>query len=428
MFANLKGLFSPTNKDLRKRILFTLGCLAIFGLGTRVLLPKLANITNNLGFLQLLQLMSGGNLERFSIFSLGVMPYITASIITQLLQMDIIPYFAELKEQGATGRQKINKINRYLGIIFALIQGYIFSIAYLGSYGTITIIRSTIYMTAGTAFLLWLGDEITSKGIGNGMSLIIMAGIVNTLPQTFITAFNSFVFNGGAASWSGIFYFILFVVVYLLIILGIVYMQMAERRIPIQYSNRTNSAYGGEKSFIPIKLNTASVVPVIFASAIIGIPSLIAQVINNENFTYIVENYISYTSLTGFILYMVLIFVFGYFYTLLELNPDEMAENLDKSRGYIPGITPGEDTSKHLKYIITRISVFGTLGLMVIAALPIIFSKLLEVMGYNNMASTVTLGGTGLIIVVGVALETYKQLESSIVSRSYIGSRKRRRR
>ena len=421
MFANLKGLFNPSNKDLRKRILFTLGCLAIFALGTNIIVPGAKEITKNLGFLELLNLMSGGSLKSFSIFALGVMPYITATIITQLLQMDIIPYFKELKEQGATGRQKLNRINRYLGILFALIQGYVFSIAFLGDAGTFGVVKTTIYLTAGTAFLLWLGDQITKKGIGNGVSLIIMAGIVNTLPSTFITAFDELILAGTFSTWTGIILFALFVIVYLLIIIGVIYMQLAERRIPIQYSNRTSSAYGGEKSYIPIKLNTASVVPVIFASAIIGIPSLIAEVIKNEKFANFITNYIAYTSYTGFLLYMVLIFVFGYFYTLLELNPDEMAENLDKNRSYIPGITPGDATSNHLKYVITRITVFGTLGLMVIAALPILFSKV------SNLSSSVTIGGTGLLIVVGVALETYKQLESSIVSRSYVGSRKRRR-
>lgn len=421
MFANLKGLFNPSNKDLRKRILFTLGCLAIFALGTNIIVPGAKEITKNLGFLELLNLMSGGSLKSFSIFALGVMPYITATIITQLLQMDIIPYFKELKEQGATGRQKLNRINRYLGILFALIQGYVFSIAFLGDAGTFGVVKTTIYLTAGTALLLWIGDQITKKGIGNGVSLIIMAGIVNTLPSTFITAFDELILAGTFSTWTGIILFALFVIVYLAIIIGVIYMQLAERRIPIQYSNRTSSAYGGEKSYIPIKLNTASVIPVIFASAIIGIPSLVAEVIKNEKFANFITNYIAYTSYTGFLLYMVLIFVFGYFYTLLELNPDEMAENLDKNRSYIPGITPGDATSNHLKYVITRITVFGTLGLMVIAALPILFSKV------SNLSSSVTIGGTGLLIVVGVALETYKQLESSIVSRSYVGSRKRRR-
>lgn len=421
MFANLKGLFNTSNKDLRKRILFTLACLAIFALGTNIMIPGAKNITNNIGFLELLSLVSGGNLKSFSIFSLGVMPIITAGIITQLLQMDIISYFKELKESGATGRQKINRINRYLGMFLAFVQAYVFSLTLLKGDAMITI-KSTVYLTAGTAFLIWLGDEMTKKGIGNGMSLIIMAGIVNNLPATFITAFRDLVLAGSYTALEGGILFGLFIIVYLLIIIGVIYMQLAERRIPIQYSNRTAGAYAGEKSYIPIKLNSASVVPVIFASAIIGVPSFVAQILNKEAFTNFVNSYIVYTSYTGFILYMVLIFFFGYFWTLLELNPEEMAENLDNNRSYIPGIVPGEATSKYLKYAITRVSTFGLLGLMVIAALPIIFSKI------SNLSSNVTLGGTGLIIVVGVALETYKQLESSIVSRSYTGSRRRRSR
>ena len=421
MFAKLKQLFSPASKDLRKRIYFTLMCLGLFCLGSNVTIPWASAVYQELGFLEIFNLMSGGGLKSFSIFALGVSPYITASIITQLLQMDIIPYFKELKDEGYTGRQKINRITRYLGILFAIIQAYILTIVYMKGMGSMDILKTTIVMTAGTCFLLWIGDEVTNKGIGNGMSLLIMAGIIQSLPSMFVTAFQGFVTSGTYTTLVGSLLFAAFVLIYIFIIVGVVFIQLAERRIPIQYSNRTSGAYAGEKSYIPIKLNTASVVPVIFASAIIGIPSVIANILNKEAFTNFVNNYIVYTSYTGFILYMLLIFVFGYFYTLLELNPDEMAENLDTNRSYIPGIVPGEATSKYLKYVITRISTFGTLGLMVIAALPIIFTK------FSNLPSNVTLGGTGLIIVVGVALETYKQLESSIISRSYTGSRKRRR-
>lgn len=422
MFSNLKGLFSPTNKDLRKRILFTLVVLAIFVAGTTIVVPGAKAITSDLGFLELLNLMSGGSLKTFSIFALGVIPYISASIITQLLQMDILPYFKELKDQGATGRQKINRINRYLGILFAFVQGYIFSYAYLKGYGTFTVLKTTLILTAGSSLLIWLADEVTNKGIGNGMSLMIMAGIVQQLPNIFITAFNDLVTSGNFSTWAGISLFILFVLVYVLILVGVIFVESAQRRIPIQYSSRTSTAYNKEQSYIPIKLNSASVMPVIFASAFVGIPALIAQVIKNEAFKNFVNNYINYTSFTGFILYVVLIFVFGYVYTLMELNPDEMSENLDKNRSYIPGITPGEKTSQYLKYVITRLTVVGSLFLIVIAALPILMGKI------PNLSSSVTLGGTGLLIVVGVALETYKQLESSIVSRSYNSSRKRRRR
>jgi len=422
MFSNLKGLFSPTNKDLRKRVLFTLAILAIFGLGTNIVVPGAKAITSDLGFLELLNLMSGGSLKTFSIFALGVMPYISASIITQILQMDIIPYFKELKEQGATGRQKINKINRYLGILFAFVQGYLFSYAYLKGMGSMMVLKTTLILTAGSSLLIWLSDEITNKGIGNGMSLFIMAGIVQSLPGMFITAFNDLVLAGNFSTAAGISLFILFVLVYILILIGVIFVESSQRRIPIQYSNRTSTAYNKEQSYIPLKLNSASVMPVIFASAFVGIPALIAQVIGNETFTNIVNNYINYTSVTGFILYVVLIFVFSFVYTLMELNPDEMSKNLDKNRSYIPGVTPGEKTTAYLKYVITRITFVGAIFLIVIAALPILMGNI------PYLSSSVTLGGTGLLIVVGVALETSKQLESSIVSRSYTGSRKRRRR
>ena len=422
MFSNLKGLFSPNNKDLRKRILFTLAVLAIFIIGTNIIVPGAKAITSDLGFLELLNLMSGGSLQTFSIFALGVGPYISASIITQLLQMDILPYFKELKEQGATGRQKINRINRYLGILFAFIQGYIFSYAYLKGMGSLTVLKTTLFITAGSSFLIWLADEVTNKGIGNGMSLIIMAGIVQSLPGMFITAFNDLILSGNFSTMAGVSLFVLFVLVYVLILVGVIFVESSQRRIPIQYSNRTSGAYNAEQSYIPIKLNSAGVMPVIFASAIVGIPSMIAGVINNETFTNIVNNYINYTSPVGFILYIVLIFVFGYFYTLMELNPEEMSENLDKNRSYIPGVTPGEKTTQYLKYVITRLTVVGSIFLAILAALPILMGNI------PHLSSNVTLGGTGLLIVVGVALETYKQLESSIVSRSYKGSRKRRRR
>ena len=203
MFSNLKGLFSPNNKDLRKRILFTLAVLAIFILGTNIIVPGAKAITSDLGFLELLSLMSGGSLKSFSIFALGVAPYISASIITQLLQMDILPYFKELKEQGATGRQKINRINRYLGILFAFVQGYLFSYAYLKGMGSLTVLKTTLILTAGSSLLIWLADEVTNKGIGNGMSLIIMAGIVQALPGMFITAFNDLVLAGNFSTLAG---------------------------------------------------------------------------------------------------------------------------------------------------------------------------------------------------------------------------------
>lgn len=421
MFKSLKGLFNKNNKDLRKRIYFTLLILAVFSLGTHIMVPGAKQLTEGLGFLDLLNLMSGGSLKTFSIFALGVMPYITASILTQLLQMDILPYFKELKEQGATGRQKINRINRYLGILFAFIQGYIYSVAFMGG-STAQVIKTTIILTAGTALLLWLADQITNKGLGNGVSLFIMAGIVNTLPSTFISAYQELIVADAFSQVVGIILFILFIVSYIIILVGVVYMQISERRIPIQHSTRTDSSNSSDQSYIPLKLNSASVMPVIFASAITTIPSIVATFIKNEAFENFVNNYIVYTSFTGYILYIILIFAFGYVYTLMELNPKEMSENLDKNRSYIPGITPGEKTESYLRGTISRLTVVGSIFLIVLASIPIIFGKI------PNLTSAATLGGTGLLIVVGVALETYKQLESSIVSRSYQGTRKRRHR
>ena len=413
MFASMKQLLSPSNKDLRKRIYFTLMCLGLFCLGTTITIPWASAVYQELGFLEIFNLMSGGGLRSFSIFALGVSPYITASIITQLLQMDIIPYFKELKEEGYTGRQKINRITRYLGIIFAFLQGYILTIVYMKGMGTAEILKTSLVMTAGTCFLLWIGDQVTSKGIGNGMSLLIMAGIIQSMPSMFVTTFQSLVLSGTYTTLIGSLLFALFVIIYILIIVGVVFIQIAERRIPIQYSNRTNSAYGAQTSFLPIKLNSAGVMPVIFASTLIAIPTTIVNLIGNTNAINFVNNYIEYTSLTGFILYILLIFFFGYFYTFIEMNPEEMAKNLNKNGGYIPGIRPGKDTVKYVSNIIKRLTVVGTLFLVIIAGLPIVFSK------FSGLPSSVTIGGTGLLIVVGVALETYKQLEGSILSRSY---------
>ncbi len=416
MFNNLKQIFSSTNKDLRKRIYFTLIVLTIFCIGTNITVPGAASITKELGFLELLNLMAGGSLKNFSIFALGVTPYITASIITQILTMDAIgiPYFKDMKEEGYTGKQKINKITRYLGILFAFVQGYAFSVAFLGSTSTLLILKTTIFLTAGTAFLLWLGDQITAKGIGNGLSLLIMAGIIQTMPSMFVTAFNGLVPTDGTGSmYLGILFFALFVLIYLGIVVGVIFIQEAERRVPIQYSNRTNSAYGARQSFLPIKINSANVIPVIFASTLISIPSTIAQLSGKEGFSNFVNSYINYTTPTGFALYVLLIFFFGYFWTFMTLNPEEMSKNLNNNGGYIPGVRPGSETSSYISNVLSKLTIVGTLFLVVIAALPIIFSKL------SDLGNTVTIGGTGLLIVVGVAIETYKQLESSLVSRSY---------
>ena len=417
MFKSMKQLFTSKNKDLRHRIYFTLGALMIFILGISIRVPGTQDLTSNLGFLELINVMGGGALKNFSIFALGVMPYITASIIMQLLQMDIIPYFTELSKQGPTGRQKINQITRYVGIAFAFIEGYAFSFAFLGQTGSVLeyMYISTV-LTAGTAFLLWLGDQITQKGIGNGMSLIIMAGIIATLPQMFIDAFNGLIAFDGTAQiiTLGIIKFIIFVILYFAIVIGVVFIQESERRIPIQYANKSTSAYGSAaQSFMPIKINTAGVIPVIFASSLLSIPSIIAQVINKDGFTLFVQKYLTYTTPVGFGIYVIFIFLFAYFYTFIQVKPEEFAKNLQENGGYIPGIRPGDETKAYITKVLVRLTVLGATFLVVIAGLPILFSSV------TSLPTTVSIGGTGLLIVVGVALETYKQLEGSILTRSY---------
>jgi len=416
MFATIKQIFNPKNKDLRKKIAFTFFVLFIFKLGTSIIVPGIDKdaLTGNLGFLEILNAMSGGAMEKFSIFALGVSPYITASIIIQLLSMDIIPYLSDLTKQGQVGRNKINQITRVVGIVLAFVQGYMFSFTYVKGGSPLDYMQFALILTAGTAFLLWLADQITAKGVGNGTSLIIMAGIIATLPSMFVDAWNALVTGSTAQAMTlGIVLFVLFVLVYFGIVLGIIFEETAERRIPIQYANKSASSYGGKQSYIPFKLNSAGVVPVIFASALISIPQIIAQFIKKEGFTLFVSKYLTMTSVTGFILYVVFIFIFAYFYTFIQLKPKELADNLNKNGGYIPGIRPGEETVKYINKILRRITFVGALALSVIAGLPIIFGL------FSNMPTSVTIGGTGLLIVVGVALETYKQIESQLISRNY---------
>lgn len=420
MFRGFSGFFNKSNKDLRKKIYFTMMCLGIFCLGTTITIPWASAVYEELGFLEIFNVMSGGGLSNFSIFALGVSPYITASIITEILQMDIVPYFKDLKDQGYTGRQKINKITRYLGILIAFLQAYALTAFYMKGLNAMEIIKTTLVMVAGTSFCMWMGDQITNKGIGNGQSMLIMAGIIQSMPNIFRGAFASLVMESFSKT-VGIVLFSLFVLVYVIVIVGIIWVQLAERRIPIQYSNRTSSAYGAQTNYLPLKINSASVIPVIFASIVTTIPATIVTLIGKQSAIDFVNKYIMYTSTTGFILYLVLIVVFAYFYTFLVMNPDEMSKNLNENGGYIPGIRPGSDTSKYISNSLSKLTLVGALFLVILAGMPILLSKL------TSLPSYVTIGGTGILIVVGVAIETYKQLESSLVSRSYSSKRKRLR-
>lgn len=415
MFATFKQIFRSSNKDLRIRILFTLAALFIFALGNSITIPGMNVITGDIGFLELFNAMSGGGLKQFSIFALGVMPYISASIVIQILQMDIIPYFKELKEMGEEGRRKIAKITRYLGLFVAFIQGFFYPMMFdtARTLGATSYFKIALILTAGTAFLLWLGDEITNKGIGNGVSLLIMAGIVNTLPNMFITVFNNLIPGASNAliAWVK---FGVFILLYLLIIIGIIWVENAERRIPIQYSNRSSGSYGGQQTYLPLKLNSASVMPVIIASVIMGIPSIIQMFAkDNGKLTTFITKYLSTSKPVGFVIYIALIVAFTFIYTFLTINPEELSKNLNKNGGYIPGIRPGKETKDYISKVLARITFMGAIFIAALAAIPNIFTAL------TKLPDAVKLGGTSILIAVGVILETYKQLESSVASRNY---------
>ena len=418
MFATFKQIFRRTNKDLRARIAFTLFVLFIFALGNSITIPGMNVIEGDIGFLELFNALSGGGLKQFSIFALGVMPYISASIIIQILQMDIIPYFKELKEMGEEGRRKIAKITRYAGLAIAFVQGFFYPMMFLGkTQAPILYFKIALILTAGTAFLLWLGDQVTEKGLGNGVSLLIMAGIVNTMPNMFVTAFKNLV-PDASNTFIGWLSFALFVLVYLVIIVGVIFVEQAERRIPIQYSNRSAGSYGGQQTFLPLKLNSASVMPVIIASVIMGVPSIITYFVKSAKVTTFINKYLQTSTPVGFVLYIAFIFIFTYIYTFLTINPEELSKNLNNNGGYIPGVRPGSETEKYISKVLSRITFLGAIFICVLAALPIVFTKL------SGLPNSIQLGGTSILIAVGVILETYKQLESSVASRNYSNRRR----
>jgi len=417
MFAKFKQIFNPKNRDLLKRILFTLAALFVFKIGTAIIVPGVNANTSGMAFLEVLDAMSGGAFANASIFALGVSPYITASIVIQLLSADIVPYLAELKNQGGVGRKKLDQITRIVGIALAFLQGYLYSYAYIGNGDAMDYMLYSLILTAGTALVMWIADQITAKGIGNGMSLIIMAGIISVLPNMFKNLWVELFAKG----FLGIILFIAFILVFIGIIVGVIYVESAERRIPIQYANKSTSTLG-KQSYIPFKLNSSGVMPVIFASALLSIPQILSSVIKKEGFTLFVQKYLTYTNGVGLIVYIILILAFAYFYTFMQLKPSEMSENLNKNGGYIPGIRPGKETTEYVKNVLKRITIVGAVFLTTLAILPIVFDKV------SNLTTSITISGTGLLIVVGVALETYKQIESQLVSRTYTKGRKGRRR
>ena len=392
MTSTIKQIFNPKNRDLQKRILFTLFALIVFKIGTFIRVPGAPEPHTTSSLLDIINAMSGGAFQNVSIFALSVTPYITAQIIIQLLSMDIIPYLSELNKQGGVGRKKLNQIVRITGIILAFVQGYMYSFAYIKSGSPVDYILYSLILTAGTALLMWIGDQITNKGVGNGMSLIIMAGIISVLPSMFYNLWDRLIGD----NFIGIVTFVAFILIFITIIVGVIFIESAERRLPIQYANKSTST-SANQNYIPFKLNSAGVIPVIFASAILAIPQILSSFIKNNSFSLFVSKYL----------------VFTYFYTFMQLKPKELAENLNKNGGYIPGVRPGKETLTYINSVLKKITVVGGLFLALLAAMPIIFGK------FSSLSSIISISGTGLLIVVGVALETYKQIESQLASRTY---------
>lgn len=430
MFSTISNILKVA--DLRSKILFTLGILIVFRIGSFIPVPSVntdvfigLDQTQGGGFFGLMNTFSGGALFNFSIFAMSIFPYITASIIVQLLSMDVIPKFAQWAREGEAGRRKLAQITRYGTIVLGLIQAFGMSIGFHRQYGmvtdptaaTFTIIA--IVLTAGTALLMWLGEQITERGIGNGISIIIFAGIVAAIP-TGITALYQHFFTGAGAA-EGMFLNILFVLLLavgiVLLIAAVVYVQQGVRKIPVQYAKRIvgRKMYGGQSSHIPIKVNAAGVIPVIFAMSLVIFPPTLASFWQgNVVANWIITNF-AFDAPLGMTLYVLLIIGFTYFYTFVQINPQQMAENLKKNGGYIPGVRPGQTTVKYLTRVLNRITLSGALFLAAVSILPVIVGII------TNLPQQVTIGGTSLLIMTNVALETMKQIESQLIKRHYKG-------
>ncbi|WP_155593029.1 preprotein translocase subunit SecY [Lysinibacillus cavernae] len=417
-------------RDIRNKIIFTLLMLIVFRIGTFIPVPNVdANVlkaTDEFNLVGFLNTFGGGALKNFSIFAMGIMPYITASIIVQLLQMDVVPKFAEWAKQGEVGRRKLAQFTRYFTIILAFIQSFAMSFGFNRMYGgslikdesILSYVTIAIVLTAGTAFLVWLADQITATGVGNGISVVIFAGIVAALPTGVNQIFAQQIEGAGDKLFINIIILALLVLVLLAVVVGVIYVQQALRKIPIQYAKRVtgrNQQTGGQQTHLPLKVNAAGVIPVIFSVAFIVTPRTLATFFGQNDVTSFIENTFDYTKPVGMIIYVALIVAFTYFYAFIQVNPENVADNLKKQGAYIPGIRPGENTQAYLTSVLYRLTFVGAIFLTVIAVMPIVF------INFMNLPASVQIGGTSIIIVVGVALETMKQLESQLVKRHYKG-------
>ncbi len=442
---------SANAKKITIMFLFTALFMLVFRLGYWVTLPFVnpaitdpTNVENlaNFGFLNSI---SGGALGHFSVLCLGISPYITSSIVVELLQMDIIPTLKEWGEEGEAGKQKLNQLTKYIALGLAFVQALTLTIGisinyndvYFGAeFGDVAKPILFVYLalvaTAGTAFTLWLAELISKHGVGNGSSMLICAGILASFPGMIGELVTKYINN---AETKNVFLFIFVLVLLLIIIVFIVFMENAQRKIPIQYANRPSQAAfrGKNDSNIPIKLNSASVIPVIFASTLMSLPTTIvslAKMTTSENTSIQqVGKWLNYTFLTtttgadgnvtiniiGMVLYIVLIFVFSFFYSFLQLNPEKMADNLQKQNAYIPGVRPGEETTSYISRVLFKITMVGATYLAIIAIIPVIMSAIFD------LPASVSIGGTSLIIVVGVAIETAKQLKAKKQEKEYHG-------
>lgn len=416
--------------ELRRKVVFTLGILFVFRLGAGIVIPyidtsAITSAATSSGIFGIMNMLGGGTLEKFSLFSLGVSPYITSSIIIELLSMDVIPALAQWNKEGNTGKKKKDKVTRVLTLALAIIQGgsltYAFDKGYsiLASSSIWTYVYVVIVMAAGSMFTMWLGDQITIKGVGNGTSLLIFTGIVANLPNSFISSFKSMVTFGSAyKTATSLAWYILFVIVYLAIVVFVVFEEGAIRKIPIIYATNTQTVmHTKESTNLPIKINSSSVIPVIFAASVLAAPRTIISFMKSTSATQMIDNILNYQKPIGFVLYIVMIILFTFFYSNLQIDAKKISEDLKKSGGAIPGVRTGDDTKKYIGTVLNRVTVVGSLFLAIIASIPIIAPEIWK-MTSNNALS---LGGTGLIIVTGVALETVRAIKSMLTRREYHG-------
>lgn len=427
MFSTLKNAFK--DKEIRNKIFFTLFILLLYRIGANIAVPgvnaKAINQVAQTGLVPMLDTVSGGGLDNYSIFSLGVSPYITAQIVIQLLQMDIVPKLVEWGKQGEVGRRKTNQVTRYLTLVVAFIQSIGITLGFnvLTQMGLVksqtpqTYIQIAIIMTAGTFLLTWLGDEITDKGLGNGVSVIIFAGIISRLPNGIAQIFKEDVSNASSSDrWKGIVFFVAIIIAILVITKVVTWVEQAIRRVPIQYTRRV--AVSGSESFLPLKVNVSGVIPVIFASSFIITPSTILMAFQShqgEQWYQILTQIFSLQTTPGAVIYTLLIVLFTFFYAFVQVNPEKLSENLQKQSAYIPSVWPGKDTQDFVSKLLMRLSTVGSVYLGLVALLPQLATNIW------GLPSSIGLGGTSLLIVIGVVLELSRQVNGLLMKREYVG-------